>query len=576
MKKIIVLVLAGMVVFGMFTFFKEYDRKSDKWVAVHLLNYTTNEDLDALAEKIPALSAMGVNLIFLEVDYSFEFESHPELRMEEYITKAAAQKFSAVCKKHDIRLVPEFQSLGHQSWAEQTFPLLTKYPELDLTPGAFPGNEGIYCREWDPTNPRVYELIFPLLDEIVEAFDADGIHLGMDEVFLLGADASPATKGMDPARLYADAVIRMHDHVVKEQGLEMFIWGDRLIDGREFNYGEWEASMNGTHPAVDMIPKDIVICDWHYNTRETYPSVPHFLEKGFRVLPTSYKNEEATRAFIKYSYKLEHENMMGHLFTMWGAIEKDALLEYPSLVSGTELIQSGKFYNVVSRIDKVTDRETLVVSMDSGKDDHAIFYTTDGSDPDIRAKKYTAPVELSATTRLKMAAFQDGERMGDISEKQYFIHAAIGKNVELKAAQASDKYWPMDGVKSLLNGVGGSDSYADGQWLAFEGENMEAIIDLGKLQRLSRVALNTNNTTDNWVHAADRIEVFLSSDGQSYTKAGETDVPVSDSRVVASEIAFPEQEAHFVKIKAYHKAIPEGYPGAGSPAWLFVDEVIID
>ena len=45
-------------------------------------------------------------------------------------------------------------------------------------------------------NPEVNSIIFELLDEIIEAFQADAFHVGMDEVFLLGSELSPSTKGM--------------------------------------------------------------------------------------------------------------------------------------------------------------------------------------------------------------------------------------------------------------------------------------------------------------------------------------------------------------------------------------------
>ena len=55
---------------------------------------------------------------------------------EKPITRKAARKFSAVCRSRGIRLAVEFQCVGHQSWAGETFPLLTRYPHFDLTPGA--------------------------------------------------------------------------------------------------------------------------------------------------------------------------------------------------------------------------------------------------------------------------------------------------------------------------------------------------------------------------------------------------------------------------------------------------------
>src|SRR5262249_32210230 len=153
----------------------------------------------------------------------------PELREGRTpITAEGAGKLAAVCRKHGIRLIPEFQCLGHQSWKEHTGPLLTVYPELDLTPGAFPKNKGIYCREWDPLNPKVNAIVFKLMDEVLDAFKADALHVGMDEVFLLGSDHSPSTKGKDPAKVFAKAVNDLHAHLVKERKVEMLMWADRL------------------------------------------------------------------------------------------------------------------------------------------------------------------------------------------------------------------------------------------------------------------------------------------------------------------------------------------------------------
>ena len=313
-------------------------KPGEKWKGIHLLGYGNDSDLEQLSNIVPNLASMGINVIILEVDYSFQFQSHPELRYgSEQITKEGARKFTNICKENNIEIIPEFQSLGHQSWAEETFPLLIKYPQFDLTPGAFPGNEDIYCREWDVTNPNVYKIVFSLMDEIIDAFQAKAFHVGMDEVFLLGSEKSPSTKGKDPAKLFAKAVNDIYDHLVKERGVTMLMWADRLIDGTKFNYDEWESSMNGTAGAIDMIPKDIILCPWHYEKMDGYPSIPYLLNKGFRVLPSSWKDVDAAKALIEYSNDLKNPNMLGHLFTTWQKVD---LLNYPPLVECIGMIEN--------------------------------------------------------------------------------------------------------------------------------------------------------------------------------------------------------------------------------------------
>jgi hypothetical protein len=283
---------------------------------------------------------MGINCLILEVNYSFEFKSHPELRQgNRQISEAGAKQFLAACRENGIELVPQFMCLGHQSWAKTTFPLLTKYPALDLTPDAFRNNEGIYCREWDPTNPKTNEIAFALIDELIDAFEAKAFHVGMDEVFLLSSEHAHSTKNLNPADVFAKVVNDLHGHIVKKRGLTMLMWADRLIDGKQFDMGEWEASKVGTAPAVDKIPNDIILCPWHYELREEYESLPMFMEKGFHVLPASWKNTDATLALIRYARQHQvNGRLVGHIFTTWSQ-RRDDWRDFEPLARGLELLQ---------------------------------------------------------------------------------------------------------------------------------------------------------------------------------------------------------------------------------------------
>lgn len=311
------------------------------WLGLHVL-IENKPAAEALLSELPALAAAGINLLIFEIDYNYEYVSHPELRGEDPISRKTVKKVVRFCRDHNIRLIPEFQSLGHQSWAEKTFPLLIKYPEFDETPGQFPGNKDIYCRSWCPLHPDVNPIIFALFDELIEVFEADALHVGMDEVFLIGSEYCTRCRGKDPAELFAKAVNDYHQHLVKNRGVEMLMWGDRLLDGEITGYGEWEASLNGTHPAIDLIPKDIIICDWHYERMKSYPSIPFFLNKGFRVLPTSFKDPKQTKKLIDFSLAFPSERMLGHLCTIWKAPEEGKTSRWlPLLAAAKKLDEFG-------------------------------------------------------------------------------------------------------------------------------------------------------------------------------------------------------------------------------------------
>ncbi len=309
-------------------------RKPLIFAAHVLMDRTAAGGMAGLRKEIPAMAKAGVNLIVMEVDYNYEFVSHPELRGEDPLTRAQVKEIVGLCRQYKIRLVPEFQSLGHQSWAETTFPLLVKNPQFDETPGKYPGNKDgdkeIYCRSWCPFHPDLYPIVNALYDELIDAFEADALHVGMDEVFLIADPDCPRCKDKTTAECFAYAVNRAYDHLVKEKGVEMFMWADRFIDGTD-TYGEWEASMNKTYPAVDMVPKDIIMCDWHYERKYErmktpgYPSVDMFIGKGFRVLPATFRDTKAVKMSIDYSMKFPSDKMLGHMCTTWGGIKAGSI-----------------------------------------------------------------------------------------------------------------------------------------------------------------------------------------------------------------------------------------------------------
>ncbi len=294
------------------------------WRGVHVMAWGPAggpEGLSVLKRAIAeVLAPLGVNVLVYEVDYNFAFASHPELRYEPVITKAQARDLAAFCGKHGVRLIPQFNCLGHQSWVRQNvvFPLMTKYPEVEEAPDLSEAEAAKTLKSWCPLHPRVNEIVFALMDELIDAFQADAFHVGMDEVLVIASNKCPRCKGKDPAKLFAKAVNDYHRHLVTEKKLTMLMWGDRLLDASKKGLGRgWEASNVGTAPAIDMIPKDIVICDWHYSVQEDYPSVRYFQQKGFRVWPASWKGVKAAEALIDCARKDATERMLGHLCTSW-------------------------------------------------------------------------------------------------------------------------------------------------------------------------------------------------------------------------------------------------------------------
>ncbi|HEX2536236.1 MAG TPA: family 20 glycosylhydrolase, partial [Chitinophagaceae bacterium] len=166
------------------------------------------------------LAPRKVNTLILRVDYQYQFRSHPELADSGALSLKEVKRLVAACRENGIRILPQVNLLGHQSWANQTGKLLQVYPEFDETPWVkmpekyvWPNPDGLYCKSYCPLHPKVHAVVFAIVDEICDAFEATAFHAGMDEVFYLGEEKCPRCGGRDPAELFAGEVRRIRDHL---------------------------------------------------------------------------------------------------------------------------------------------------------------------------------------------------------------------------------------------------------------------------------------------------------------------------------------------------------------------------
>jgi len=287
-------------------------------VMAHSAESGSKAALPALEKLIVhSLPALGFNWMVVGIGGHFAYRSHPECAEPDSMDAADARRLAKLAREHGITLVPAYYCLGHQSFREKPHALLRAHPEfneapdMDMSQFSF---DNFYS--WCPNRPEVYEIVFDLMDELIEAFETKSLNVGMDEVFVLGE--CPKCKGTPNAQLFAKAVNDIHRHVVGTRGLEMLMWGDRLLPPAT-GYSMWERSNNETEGAIELVPKDIVICDWHYEVMEQddYPSVRYFQEKGFRVWPAGWNEEAAVRRLLEVSRRDATEKMLGYLATTW-------------------------------------------------------------------------------------------------------------------------------------------------------------------------------------------------------------------------------------------------------------------
>lgn len=255
------------------------------------------------------LAPRKVNTLILLIDYNYQFKSHPELRDSIALSKSDVKKIVEACKKNNIEIIPQIDLLGHQSWASKLNSLLKAYPEFDETPWIkmpapadykWPNADNLYCKSYCPLVPGLHKILFDVIDELMDVYEAKNFHAGMDEVFYLGEDKCPRCAGRDKSVLFANEVQTIHDHLA-EHGWGMWMWGDRLLDGRATGIGEWAASYNDTYRAVDMIPRDVVICDWQYD--EDNQTDVYFALKGFRVVTCAWNRPQVATSQVENLYR---------------------------------------------------------------------------------------------------------------------------------------------------------------------------------------------------------------------------------------------------------------------------------
>lgn len=312
------------------------------------------------------LAPREVNTLILRVDYNHQYKSHPELNDSSVLSMEEVKKMVSICAKHNIKLIPQINLLGHQSWHSRLEGLLRVYPEFDETPHVqlpeeykWPNEDGLYCKSYCPLHPDVHKIVFELIDEITDAYETDAFHAGMDEVFYIGDDKCKRCSGRDKAELFAGEVTKIRNHLAAS-GKELWIWGDRLIDGKATGIGMWEASMNNTHRAIDMIPKDVFICDWHYERVD--PTAVLFALKGFKVATCPWRNGDLAVKQLDMMVDLRKnatnavkDNYQGMIQTVWTSAENFmdyfyGVKEQPDLQRGD---QAGCFKELFEAIGKL-------------------------------------------------------------------------------------------------------------------------------------------------------------------------------------------------------------------------------
>lgn len=285
------------------------------------------------------LIPMRYNVVFLEFAGGMRFDRHPEisegwLRAIEnakagkqpfmphsdkvsnrsLLEKSDVKKLVGYIKELGLALVPEVQSLAHVQYITYAHPDIAEKEETtmnvdmreaDATPSSF--YEHSYC----PSNPKSYEIIYDIIDEIVEVSEPDGyVHMGHDEVYQIGL--CPKCREKDKSTLFADHVIAMHDYLA-QKGLKMMMWSDMLHPAPITKYD--------THREIDRLPRDIIMMDFIWYFHPSLDIEDSLLSHGFKVVVGNLYSSH----YPRFSARCKKDGMLGGEVSMWLVADEEIL-----------------------------------------------------------------------------------------------------------------------------------------------------------------------------------------------------------------------------------------------------------
>jgi hexosaminidase len=219
-----------------------------------------------------------INHMILEAEY-INWESHPEIHHPAYgMDKDEAREVVEYARRHFINVIPLVQALGHCEW------IFTNGQHLDLAEDP----ETPYA--YSPTNPDTYRFLFEIYDEAVELFQPAFFHIGHDEVTMRGRfPFREASRDKSVTELLMMDIEKLHAYFQPKQ-IRMMLWGDMFLAPTEVTDAGQAGSVEEARERRNALPKDVVICDWHYivSPPEAYRSIKIFQDAGFDVIPSAW------------------------------------------------------------------------------------------------------------------------------------------------------------------------------------------------------------------------------------------------------------------------------------------------
>ena len=228
--------------------------------------------------------------------------------------------------------------------------------------------------------------------------------------------------------------------------------------------------------------------------------------------------------------------------------------------------------------DARTFIESTEIAMACLDSEAVIHYTLDGSDPTESSSVFSNPLTLKGNTVVKAFAHSNGKLPSKIIEGVFSL-MPHGRKVIYNTEYSSQ--YASGGDIALIDLIRGTDNFQTGSWQGFHGVDVDVVLDLGAPMYIEKIIAGFLQDEYSWIFMPEWVEFSVSDDGKDFEQIGRENNRIDarhdggithDFSVLTSGI-----KARYVKIVGKNRGVcPDWHAGAGSPSWLFIDEIIIE
>ena len=193
-------------------------------------------------------------------------------------------------------------------------------------------------------------------------------------------------------------------------------------------------------------------------------------------------------------------------------------------------------------------------------------------------KNYEGPIELMGSDSITISAYKNGQSYGESENHNFVYHKALGQNMIYGSLYSP--YYESNKKLALVDGLTGSLDFRDGKWQGFYGKDFGNMIRFDSITSISEVSVQFYQYINSWIFIPESVSIEYSLDGENYNKleAKTAQTPNNQRGKLIEQFVFDMDnvQAKYLKVKA--KAlpkVPEWHEAAGSPTWLFIDEIVV-